>query len=177
MRTQIILTCPKCGKEYSKDKSEYDRNNKLSRISYCSLSCAGDINKIPIDKISHYDIAQHSKNKIDKYTQFRYYMKLMSNHKRGVNVTIDDLAYIWERQNGICPYTLVNLRLQTHSSTALHNLNDWYLYASVDRIDSSIPYNIDNIEFVSVGINYLKNRFQKQEVIDFLKIIANNLSI
>ncbi len=176
MRTQIILTCPKCGIEYSKDKSEYDRNNKLGRVSVCSLACTGDINRIPINKISHYNISQHSKNRIDKYTPFRYYVKLMNNHKKDVSVTIDDLIYIWEKQNGVCPYTLVKLKLQTHSSIALHNLNDWYLYASIDRIDSRKPYSLDNIEFVSVGINYLKNRFRKQEVIDFLKIISDNLN-
>ena len=58
---------------------------------------------------------------------------------------------------------------------ALYKYNDWYLYASVDRIDSSKPYSIDNIEFVSVGINYLKNRFKKSEVIEFLNIISHNL--
>lgn len=175
MRTQIILTCPVCNKEYSKDKSEYTRNLKIGRTSYCSLNCSGYINQIGHDNRSNYDISKHCANQHDEYTDFRYYLKLISLHKKNIDITLENLKNLWKSQGGICPYTKVNLKLQTHSSLALHKVSDWYLYASVDRIDSSKPYSLDNIEFISVGINYLKNRFKKQEVINFLKIISNNL--
>lgn len=175
MRAKITLICPVCLKEYQKDKSEYTRNCKIGRPSYCSLSCAGIVNQIKEENRSNYDISKHCSNQHDEYSDFRYYLKLIKLHKENIGITLDVLKDLWDKQNGICPYTKVKLKPQTHMTYALYKYNDWYLYASVDRIDSSKPYSIDNIEFVSVGINYLKNRFKKSEVIEFLNIISHNL--
>lgn len=167
MRKQIQLICDKCNNLYFKDLSEHKRNSKLRRKNYCSLSCSANINKIPINKRNIYNISKHCKNQIDKWTNFRFYIKLMNNHKQNVSVTLDDLEEIWNKQKGICPYTNIFLTLSTHSSKD----PIFYKRASIDRIDSSKPYEKDNIEFVSLAINFMKNKYSKQDTIDFINII------
>ena len=43
------------------------------------------------------------------------------------------------------------------------------LAASLDRIDSSKPYQIDNVEFVCLCVNFAKNDFPKEDVVAFFK--------
>jgi hypothetical protein len=50
-----------------------------------------------------------------------------------------------------------------------HNMNP--RQPSLDRIDSSKGYIEGNVEFVCVSINYAKNGFSKQQMIDFIKEI------
>lgn len=172
-RKQILLICPKCNKEYYKDLSEYNRNIKLNRISYCSISCSTDINRIPLEKRLAYNISKHSDNKRDEFTDFRYHFKMLSNKNRNkiVSITLENLKEIWDNQNGICPYTKIKLIHQTHSKN--HINYPFYMRASIDRIDSSKGYTYDNVEFVSLAINYLKNKHSKKEVFDFLNLIKN----
>ena len=40
---------------------------------------------------------------------------------------------------------------------------------SIDRIDSSIGYVKGNIQLICLGVNYLKNTFDNEEVVEFLK--------
>ncbi len=179
MRKQITLKCPICNSDYNKDLSEHKRNIKLNRLSYCSLSCnakkESNINHI-MKVQSNYDISQHSKNKIDEFTNFRYYVKLIKVHKKeGSTLTITEMKRKWNEQKGLCPYTKIPLTPKTHSHISTYKLENWFSIASIDRIDSSKPYTYDNIEFVSIGINYLKNRYSKESVINFLKIICDNL--
>jgi hypothetical protein len=172
MRKQIILKCPICNEFYSKDFSEYKRNLKYNRISYCSLRCTGKnqaASKI-ISK-SSYNISQHANNRLDIYSPFRYYLKLMKTRfDKYENITLEDLHALWTKQNGICPYTKLSLKLSSHTKFPSHQ-PDVFNYASIDRIDSSKGYNKDNIEFVSLGINLLKNKFSKKQVLLFLQQI------
>lgn len=169
-RKQITLVCCKCKKSYKKDLSEYVRNQRLGRQNYCSLSCTGDINKIPLDKRSKYDISQHSNNQIDKYTKFRFYFKVMGNdNRKDCNITYEELEEVWNNQKGICPYSNISLTLSTHTSKD----SLFYRRASIDRIDSSLPYTKDNVEFVSLAINLMKNKYSKKDTLNFIKLIQN----
>ena len=187
-RTQIELTCPCCNKTYSKDKSEYDRNQKLNRISYCSLKCStkDNIKYIPIE-LRTFDIALWNKNNPDKVRKedpFNYYLRLIKQRSKkrtngriiNYELTIDQLKEKWNQQNEICPYTNLKLKLQKFSNKSLSTFDDWYLFASVDRIDSDKGYTIDNIEFISIAINFMKNKFSKESVVTFLNLISKNIT-
>lgn len=84
----------------------------------------------------------------------------------GNTLSLEDIRNQWIIQNGICPYTGIKMELQTATSKCKNRLN----LASLDRIDSSKQYSKDNIEFVVLPINYMKNQFKKEEIIEFLKI-------
>lgn len=171
-RKKIILDCECCKKSYEKDLSEFVRNSKLGRKSYCSINCAAkDINSLSkVDIRNVYDISQHSGNRMDEFSKFRYYIKLINlRNRKFASLSLEDLKQIWNKQKGICPYTNLKLILMDH--TFSHKNHPFYRIASLDRIDSSKGYTIDNVEFVSLAINFLKNKYTKQEVIEFLSII------
>lgn len=173
-RKQILLKCCQCNEEYFKDLSEYKRNLEKGRKSFCSFLCSFSYNrKNHAKNKNRYDISKHSGNKADSLTDFRYFIKMLNNKNRGkeVTITLEELKLIWENQKGICPYTKIKLIPQTH--TMSHTKYPFYTRASVDRINSSKGYTFDNIEFVSLAINFLKNKYSKEEVFDFLKIIKN----
>jgi hypothetical protein len=82
------------------------------------------------------------------------------------NVTIDDLKQVWEKQDGRCKYTGIKLTLPINSKNT--NPDVQYKMASVDRIDSSKPYTVDNIQFVSRSANYAKNTMTDEQMINFI---------
>lgn len=107
-----------------------------------------------------------------KHREFRYFYNLINrSNRKACFVTIEDLIEVWNKQNGICPYSKIKLNLPTHSNP---NPNEPYYMASVDRIDSSKPYTKDNIQFVSRTMNYAKNSMTHEQTINFLKLIIEN---
>lgn len=118
-----------------------------------------------------YNISKHSNNHLDEYTKFRWYLKNVRKRPKNYDITLEDLKYTWEKQQSVCPYTNIKLKLKTHSDKALNTFDNPFEFASLDRIDSSKGYTSDNIEFISVGVNYLKSNFTKEQTISFINII------
>jgi hypothetical protein len=81
------------------------------------------------------------------------------------NITLKYLKELWDSQNGICPYTKVKMLLPESTTESIKDLSA----ASLDRIDSSIGYIRNNVEFVCRFINLGKNGHTKKETIEFLK--------
>jgi hypothetical protein len=171
MRKQIEVKCDNCNVIFLKALSEVKRS--LSNKNYCSLSCCAKHNNSGkyINSEKHYDISKHSSNKSDDYTKFRWYLKNIKQRAKYYNLSLIDLNNIWEKQQGVCPYTNIKLRLKLHSDKALNTFDNPFEFASLDRIDSSKGYIPDNIEFISVGINLLKSNFTKEQTISFINII------
>ena len=173
-----LLICPLCNKEYYKTNSEINRNLKLNRLNFCSIKCASKY-KLSLD--DHLNIYRNSKNnkqhlkKLNNISKekslynFKYYLRSTIKTRQFINLTTEYLKELWDKQKGICPYTNIKLIPQTLSKSI--NSNNPYEYASLDRIDSSKGYIEGNVEFVSLGINLLKNKYSKEVVINFLNII------
>lgn len=153
-RKLITLTCDCCGKEFQKPISEYKRNLALGRSNYCSRSCSGkSCNKNGKQKGNYESIKDYTYNRLDEFTPFRYYLRNVRKRFKECTITLQDLKDQWEKQQGICPYSGINLVLQTYKNHS----NDIIFSASLDRIDSSKGYIPGNIQFVSTAINYMKS--------------------
>ena len=85
-------------------------------------------------------------------------------------LNINDLLKIWKKQNGKCAITNVDLILP--NDTKYKTINNNYK-ASIDRIDSSKSYTIDNVQFLSATMNYLKADMDDIDVNEFIKIVKN----
>ena len=104
--------------------------------------------------------------------EFKYMYKIISrSNRKDCFVKVEDLKEIWDKQNGICPYSKIKLKLPTYSNP---NPDEPYYIASVDRIDSSKPYIKDNIQFVSRIMNFAKNSMTHEQTINFLNILIEN---
>ncbi len=183
-RPKITLNCPECGKDYEKDKSEYNRNQKLGRICYCSNSCSAKArNKDPELKkkliehansqINKEQLKQNSNNRRDEFTSFRNLLKCTKQRKQHENnLDLEYLKNLWQEQKSICPYTKILLELPEYSNSHLIHPTK---RASIDRIDSSKGYIKGNVQYVSTPINYMKNTMSHEETLEFLQLITKTL--
>jgi hypothetical protein len=174
----INVICSSCGKETPKPKNEINRHIKNGRTEfYCSRSCAGKSKKniIHLKQFENHFVKNKYVRQTDKYSNFRWYMKVIrknSKHRQHeYNIDCKYLKQLWDKQNGICPFTNKKLILRTHSN---NDITKSPYQASLDRIDNSIGYVEGNVRFVALIYNYAKNTFSDQEVIDFCKTVAKN---
>ena len=171
-RKLIEITCDCCGKKFLKPISEYNRNIRLGRKNYCSRHCVGIANtsnlsaewyKSECNKQNLRNINQSSK---DEYTPFKNHMRRIKRRFKDYDITKENLKELWDKQNGICPYSGLKMTLE------FGHMNS----ASLDRIDSSKGYMKNNIQFVVLPINYLKNSYSDLDVKRFLKSISSYTS-
>lgn len=169
-RKQELVVCSNsdCNKEFLKDLSEIKRNLKIGRKNYCSLKCSGHANNDHLKKYVKENIKYldgYANNRRDKYSNMREHFRRLKKRKHEYNITLEDLLIQWEKQDGKCVYSGIDL---VHPGESGTNLNR----ASLDRIDSNLGYVKGNIQFVSIICNQAKNNLTHQQMLDFLSIIG-----
>lgn len=179
-RKIIKLICENCGIKFERLLSEHKRSLKRGMKSFCTQSCATIyLHKGGLRGFCRPELPKPPNSGIqrDEYSPFRYFMKMFRNRSRDSKKTINvDLQYIkkiWDKQKGICPMTGWKLELP-HGSQGWKNEGNTRR-ASVDRIDNSKGYVKENIRFVSVMFNYCRNGFEDEDVIEFCKVMMNNM--
>lgn len=171
----ISIYCNSCGKQINKLLTEVNRCKKRGQNKfYCNRSCAGKNNNTHLDRYKdHFKKVKYIRQS-DDYSSFRWYIKCAKQHSEKRNHTYDiDLEYLkdlWEKQNGICPFTKQKLELRTHSNKEKANPYS----ASLDRIDNTKGYIRGNIRFVALIFNYARNTFSDEQVFQFCKQVASD---
>jgi hypothetical protein len=177
----INCKCPTCNTSFDKELKEYNRQIKNGRtIFYCSLSCGAktdkNINMIRENGKPYYfkggENAHTTETQKLKASMRDFAKRVRARKTKFVEeLDLDRLIEIWNSQNGRCVYSKVQLILQHHPDYKTTSNN---YKASIDRIDSTKPYIIDNIQFVSYTVNSLKSNMNVSEVNEFFNIIRNN---
>lgn len=150
----IEVKCCVCDKPMLVTESKVKRNAVLNRKHCCSRSCIG--------KASNNELSPFKMH----LTRIR---KRMKEKDIELSLTEHDLREIWLKQEGRCSYSRVTLH---HPN--FRTINNKVYTASVDRIDSSIPYIKDNIQFVSIAINFMKNVMTHEEAEELCNVIYQN---
>ena len=152
------INCPICNKEFIRRECDLsDCNGKKYKNLYCSRKCKSI-----------------GLSGGDEYSPFVYFMGGVSSRMRekGMLDLIDfdkkDLKELWDTQGGICPISGVHMILDTATGRATKRMPKNPYKASLDRIDSSKPYIKNNIQFVCMAINFMKNEFGNDEIIEFV---------
>jgi hypothetical protein len=176
----IELECSTCKSKFEKPMNEYRRRIKLGKTDfYCSLSCGAksDTNLKMIHKagVPHRFIGGWNKFVTEEQkvrSSMREFAKRVRNRKKKFfeELDIEKLVEIWENQKGKCRITKVDLVLQ-HEPEYKTISNNYK--ASIDRINSSKPYSIDNIQFISFTCNSMKSNMTDDGVYEFLNIVKN----
>lgn len=91
--------------------------------------------------------------------------KGISRQRHLVLVSIEEAWNLFEKQGKKC--ALTGLPLQFGNTTSRNT-------ASLDRIDSSKGYTLDNIQWVHKEINWMKNTYSIERFIELCKLVANN---
>lgn len=170
-RKLVTFVCDCCGKECQKPLSEYNRNKRLGRHNFCSRRCACIFNnkycKKTLTEKARIHLLNICNNRHDEFTGFRYILRNISKRFKDVDIDLQYLKDLWEQQKGICPYTGIHMSLPTYK----HN-SDYFVTASLDRIDSSKGYVKGNLQYVVLPINFLKSTMSDLAVKRFLKQIS-----
>lgn len=77
---------------------------------------------------------------------------------------------MWIKQDGKC--LLTGLKMLYPSEDNKNSL----FCASLDRIDSSGEYTLDNVQFIARGINWLKNSHTQEEAREFLLAVSESMT-
>jgi hypothetical protein len=81
-----------------------------------------------------------------------------------VEITIQDLQELWEKQGGKCALSGQQLKLCSKK---------FGITASVDRINQKLGYTRSNIQWVHKDVNLMKNRFDEEYFIDVCRKIVD----
>jgi hypothetical protein len=111
--------------------------------------------------------SKHYKGHKEISGTFWYSIK-KSAKKRNLKVllTIEEAWNLFEKQNRLCAFTGEKLFFAPNSEDrAMGN-------ASLDRINSKFPYTIDNVQWVTKQINWMKQDYSDQEFIKCCKKVA-----
>ena len=144
-RPSTKIICEQCSTIFYKENREITK----TLHHYCSVNCAG--------------IARGSKKNTFSY----YISNAKSNSKRNnkeFNLTKKYLEDLFISQNSLCKLSGIPIQLRTRKCCEAKSLNQ----ASLDRLDNSKGYVEGNIQFVALGVNYLRNTCSIDETLHFL---------
>ncbi len=144
----VEKSCPICNNKVFLTKSENNKNF----IRYCSKSC------------------RSTKNKSNYYNYLYDIEKRSKKINREFDLTEEFIKDLLEnKQQNKCSIT--NLPIFIRDSKKQITLHDT---ASLDRIDSKKGYTKDNVQWLALGINYMKLDFTEEELHIILKLIKQN---
>lgn len=169
--SRVTVECVSCGKQFERAKKEVKRSQKVGRKTFCSRSCAGK------SLITNFGEGWRPRpenlsagNRRTPQTPFKWFMRNVNRRKKEVNIDIDYIMEVWDRQKGICPFT--GWKLELPKNCTVFAGGSRLQRASLDRIDSSKGYIKGNVRFISVMANNCKNNFTDQEVRLFCKAVS-----
>lgn len=165
MKMEEII-CKRCKQTATKPKKEIDRQRRNGRTEfYCSISCGSKGHKRSKGNVLNLD----SRNRLDEFSPFRETLRRCKKRKHHTcDLTLEYIRELWEKQKGRCAYT--NVKLFLPKLNAAHETNYNHM-ASIDRIDNNLGYIKGNVQFVSVSVNWLKNRMDDKHLFEFFDIV------
>lgn len=162
---KIFVPCDICNQLFERAEKEFRRNVKCKTTIVCkNPNCRSALGKVSVKKrINPGGSAEWMRQispKADELSPFRALLRKTRSRKTkqvgsDVSITIEQLKELWEKQNGICAIT--GLKMILPRTTAETNVGP--KCASIDRIDNSRGYSIDNIQLVCYSANLARNSF------------------
>lgn len=143
------VKCKNCGKEFEKS---------ISTIGKQKCQC------VKKEKPSHNSISY----KLISSTYFKRCEKGAKQRNLEFSVNYIDLWNQWEKQEFKCALSGMELIIKRNYRER-HEMT-----ASLDRIDSSMGYTKENIQWIHKDINKMKNNYSDEYFISICKLIANN---
>jgi len=86
-------------------------------------------------------------------------------------VTAQELWDLFNKQNGKCALSGVDITLTTVINSQ-HNLDRAKMTASLDRIDNSKSYTIDNVQWIHKVLNHMRRQYSIDEYVKWCKLVA-----
>jgi hypothetical protein len=167
---RVYLVCPVCKSSFSERRGDYDfkikRGQTPERICCCG-ECSYSLRrhnpkentKTPCPFSRHLSQTKNRAKKSKKVLEF--------------NITLEYIKQLWEEQQGRCALTGIPMVHPLRKDGK--NVKEKSLFSgSIDRIDNDKGYIVGNIQFVTMGANYLKNDRTDDAALFFLGMMVEN---
>ena len=130
-----------------------------SNVRYCSLKCRQLVNN------------KTRRDNFSRISNLEFFLKEKLNlakHRGKYEVTIsyEDIKKLWNEQKGLCALSKIPMTFIKGNGKVPTNI-------SLDRIDSSNPYELGNVQLVCVQVNYMKNDLNKEQFLYWCKEILD----
>ena len=143
----LEVSCKFCSNKYFAVERDYNKG----RYQYCSRSCSTKDRNNPLPHI----ITDLKKRADRKSLEF--------------NLTSKYLEELLIQQNFKCAVVGCDICIKRFSEETI-----LYKTASLDRIDNAKGYVEGNVQWVVLGINYMKNKFTNKDLLILIDLIKNN---
>lgn len=164
-RRICIVECPRCQYSY---KRAYGNLGNATKCRNCS-QLENNTNKTGK---GHSSIGEVSGTYINSLKQ--------KARQRNIpwNLTTQDLYNLYIEQNRKCALSGLDIKLYTYtkktSTGKSRHINTSIMTGSLDRMDSSKDYTLDNVQWVHKVINIMKNTLDVNDFTWFCKEVSKN---
>ena len=155
-RVMITIECPRCKEE----------RLVLRCLAAKHPLCKGCAAKNRAEKY----MAENGRGQQWKGSKY-FSGKIISGWKRGAadrnitwDISNDELDNLYDEQGGLCAYTGVVLSFNDGDKAKV----------SLDRIDSTLPYTIDNVQLTCAYVNICKQSLTDEEFVAMCRLVVNN---
>jgi len=155
--------CSICNKEiiYTSYKSYWTAKKRNGMCKSCRTATANKSSKRNTKRENNSQWKGY--NEIPYNWFSKYFIRKNRKKQHYGDVTIEQMYNLWINQNKKCALSGVSIGF--YDDGVNHT-------CSIDRIDSSKEYTIDNVQLVHKDVNLMKNKFDNQYFIDMCKKIA-----
>lgn len=181
MKTQDV-TCHNCKITFPVALSQYNYQTKKNpdRRWFCGQSCNATCRNLenPSDAKHLQKFRKKASDAKRKYKQeFVWYVRRCKHDHRFDSP--QDIFFLetllvnkWTEQKGRCAVTNTPLTLKRTNGAC--TVSDLWQIASVDRIDSKLPYIESNVHWVSLAINLAKKNCEHKKFLAGFEAAARN---
>ena len=166
-----VKTCRVCLSLKSLDAYTKDRTKKLGITNICKecakvasrkyyVNNSKDIKK----RVTCYSDSYIPKHSRDIDSRLKNLCTNARNRNKEFCLVDQDIFDLWEKQDGQCAY----------SKLPLVALTNQFNTVSLDRIDSSVGYVVNNIQLVCAAINKMKQEYTQEVFLMFCHLVTKN---
>ncbi len=158
-----LLLCNKCHtyKPVSEFNKNHTKNKERLYYGYCCKQCTNLRQK-------NHDISLSNDKKLKRCINARLLGAKDRAKTQGLefNITLEYLLYLWNYQKGKCALSDLNMTYELKVRRVPTNV-------SIDKIDHTKGYTMDNIQLVCMACNQIKNDLSNEDMYKFCKAIVN----
>lgn len=141
---------------------------ELERKKYCSNKCSASVRKSQVSKSEKIKRQVERSYKMMDGNPEKYLKHLLQKPERK-HLDLRDILALLEQQGGKCALSGVRLTFEKKVGSPKVHTN-----CSVDRIDSSVGYEIGNIQLVAAIVNIMKSTLSNEELREWCSAIVDN---
>lgn len=103
-------------------------------------------------------------------TSYLNHIYLKATYRKKVSFPKEALLDLWLKQEGIC--ALTGWRMTTRKNSGRVKTN-----ASIDRIDSSLGYDLDNVQLVCASANRAKMDLSEKDFVELCRAVSKKRGV